>query len=244
MSDKFCLKWNDFQSNVIKSFRNLRNENEFYDVTLVSDDKVQLAAHKVVLSACSEYFKSILNQNKHSHPMLCLQGLSSQEMNHVLDYIYNGEVEVCQDNLDRFLQVANRFQLEGLIGNEDAPDLSKTEEIILEDDELLVEPKTKKLSEIKFKRDTQSSNNILSVNGSGMADGAEIDQKIKEMLQRQEDGYLCKTCGKMSSKKSNAYEHAETHIDGLSVPCHICEKSFRSRLCRRKHMSRVHRCSN
>ena len=60
MEEKFYLKWNEFQENTIKTFSNLRQEDAFFDVTLVSDDQRQMMAHKVVLSACSEYFKDIL----------------------------------------------------------------------------------------------------------------------------------------------------------------------------------------
>ena len=66
MSDKLCLKWNDFDSNVCKSFGKLRNEEYLHDVTLVGDDHTQLSAHKLVLSACSEYFKEVFKRNKHS----------------------------------------------------------------------------------------------------------------------------------------------------------------------------------
>ena len=62
MSEKFCLRYNDFQSNVSKSFSTLRNEDLYYDVTLVSDDQKQVPAHKLILSACSEYFRNILKQ--------------------------------------------------------------------------------------------------------------------------------------------------------------------------------------
>ena len=135
MSDNFCLKWNDFQSNAARAFSNLRKEDDFYDVTLVSDDRIHVSAHKLVLSACSEYFKSILKQNKHSNPMLCLQGINSNEMNNVLNYIYNGEVEVSQDNLDRFLELAQRFKLEGLNMNESS-NLVKKVEANLEENEV------------------------------------------------------------------------------------------------------------
>ena len=37
MSEKFSLKWNDFQTNVANSFRKLKNEDDIYDVTLLSD---------------------------------------------------------------------------------------------------------------------------------------------------------------------------------------------------------------
>ena len=115
MAEKFCLKWNDFHQNITKTFSNLRSEEDFFDVTLVSDDNRQLSAHKVVLSSCSEYFKNILNQNKHSHPLLCLANTSFEEMSQIMDYIYFGEVNLYQDDVDRFVQVAQRFKIKGLV---------------------------------------------------------------------------------------------------------------------------------
>ena len=53
--EKFCLKWNDFYSNVSKAFGLFRNEDYLHDVTLVSDDHKQVSAHKLVLFPCSEY---------------------------------------------------------------------------------------------------------------------------------------------------------------------------------------------
>ena len=76
MTEKFCLKWNDFQSNVTAAFSQLRNITHYQDVTLVSDDFTQVSAHRVVLSACSDYFNRILSQNTHSHPLLCLDGIN------------------------------------------------------------------------------------------------------------------------------------------------------------------------
>ena len=103
MSEKFCLKWNDFEANVSSYFGLLQNEDYLHDVTIVTDDNEQIAAHKLVLSACSEYFKNIFRKNKHSNPLLCLEGVSSNDVNNVMDYIYNGEVQIFQDDLDRFL---------------------------------------------------------------------------------------------------------------------------------------------
>ena len=115
LKENFSLKWNDFQANVCRSFSSLRGDNIFYDVTLVSDDQYQISAHKLVLSACSGYFKKILSQNNHSNPLLCLEGVSYADIQHVLDYIYLGEVQINQDQMDRFIYVAQRFQLDGLL---------------------------------------------------------------------------------------------------------------------------------
>ena len=117
MDENFYLRWNDFQSNVPKYFQKLRNENDFFDVTLVSDDQKQISAHKVVLSSCSEYFKNILKQNKHPHPLLCLEGINFKDLNNILDYIYHGEIKLYQRDLHSFIAIAERLKLEGLISN-------------------------------------------------------------------------------------------------------------------------------
>ena len=89
MGEKFSLKWNDFNSNVSKSFSLFRNEEYLQDVTLVTDDNKQVSAHKLVLSASSEYFKNIFQSNKHSHPLLCLGGISSNDLNNIFSDLDN-----------------------------------------------------------------------------------------------------------------------------------------------------------
>ena len=68
MSEKLCLKWNDFQENVNAAFGNLREDTEFSDVTLACEDGQQLEAHKVILAASSPFFQNLLKRNKHPHP--------------------------------------------------------------------------------------------------------------------------------------------------------------------------------
>ena len=103
MVDKFSLKWNNFHSNISKSFEVLRNEEYLHDVTLVGDDYKPILAHKLVLSACSKYFQNLfkMNQNElQKQPLLCLCGMTSEDINKVLDYIYYGEVQVYQEQID------------------------------------------------------------------------------------------------------------------------------------------------
>ena len=47
-SEKFCLKWNDFESNISVAFRELREDKDFFDVTIACDDE-QISAHKVIV---------------------------------------------------------------------------------------------------------------------------------------------------------------------------------------------------
>ena len=237
MAEKFCLKWNDFQTNVTNSFRKLRTAEDFYDVTLVSDDQQQVSAHKVVLSASSEYFSNVLKSNKHSHPLLCLSGVNSKELNDILDYIYNGEIQIYQENLDSFLNIAERFKLEGLIAQESNNPMENEKFEPFEDHNII---NRIDVPEAHLKVTKTEKEKIISVLSSANYQNIEeLDQKLKEMYERQPDGkfrFRCLSCGKMTRDNRDAMEHAETHIDGLSFPCQYCDKFFRSRSALRSHI--------
>jgi len=115
-SEKFCLKWNDFESNISSAFKDIRDEKEFFDITIACEDD-QLQAHKVILSACSPFFKNVLRRNQHQHPLLYLKGVSFKDMEAVLNFMYHGEVNVAQDDLNSFLQVAEDLRVKGLTQN-------------------------------------------------------------------------------------------------------------------------------
>eukprot|EP00092_Neocalanus_flemingeri_P018881 GFUD01020449.1.p1 GENE.GFUD01020449.1~~GFUD01020449.1.p1 ORF type:complete len:280 (-),score=66.78 GFUD01020449.1:72-911(-) len=120
--EKFCLRWNNFENNISIGFRELRDDKDFFDVTLACDDK-QLQAHKVILSACSPFFRSVLKKNPHQHPLLYLKGVKYEDIFSVLNFMYHGEVNVAQEELNSFLTVAKDLQVKGLTqtGEKDQP---------------------------------------------------------------------------------------------------------------------------
>jgi len=127
-SENFCLRWNDFEANVSGAFRDLRAESDFFDVTLGCSDSNgrSLQAHKVILSACSSFFKGMLRQQAqqnpaHPHPFIYLRGVSFCDLSSVLDFMYHGEVNVAQEDLNSFLAVAEELQIKGLTNKDGEP---------------------------------------------------------------------------------------------------------------------------
>jgi len=112
-SEKFCLRWNEFEKNISGAFRELRDDKDFFDVTIACDDE-QIQAHKVILSACSPFFRSVLRRNPHQHPLLYLKGVRYSDLQYVLDFMYQGEVSVAQEELNSFLAVAEDLKVKGL----------------------------------------------------------------------------------------------------------------------------------
>jgi len=122
-SEKFCLRWNDFETNISVAFRELREEKDFFDVTLACDDS-QIQAHKVILSACSPFFRNVLRRNPHQHPLLYLKGVKYKELLSVLNFMYMGEVNVAQEELNSFLAVAEDLRVKGLTQNNSSSESS------------------------------------------------------------------------------------------------------------------------
>ena len=103
MADKFCLQWNDFQDNVKSAFGHLRDSTDFADVTLACEDGQQIEAHKVILAASSPFFQRILKRNNHSHPLIYMKGMKTDDLTAIVDFLYYGEANVIQEKLDSFL---------------------------------------------------------------------------------------------------------------------------------------------
>ena len=113
MTEKFCLRWNDFEANISGALQELRDDKDFFDVTVACEDE-QIEAHKVILSACSPFFRSILKRNPHQHPLLYLKGIHHRELLAIVTFMYHGEVNVAQEELNSFLSVAEELHVKGL----------------------------------------------------------------------------------------------------------------------------------
>ena len=243
--EKFSLKWNDFSSNVHKSFQNLRREEDFFNITLVGDDSKHVTAHKLVLASSSEYFKNFFSNNKkyfQSHAMICLEGLNQGDLNNVLDYIYNGEIQIYQHDLDRFLGIAERLKLEGLIGGEEQfkDDDGKADPIVEKNDltvpENFVVPQNEYQMIKNVREKEKSAKPVTSVQSSDIQSLEELDQKVEESYSKASEGlYACHYCAKSFKLRGHIKEHVEIHFEGLSFPCTFCNSVLRSRKSLRLH---------
>ena len=258
VSEQFSLKWNDFQRTLSSSFKIHRNEEDFFDVTLVSDDENQVSAHKLLLSSCSTFFKSILRKSSNPHPIIYLSGIDSENLNMVIDYIYHGEVQIYQDQLDIFLGVARKLKIEGLLSS------NHQELIDLKKEELDVN-----LEKQNGKNLNEEDTGHININQDEFVKGsdflrdrlntkvtyhenehikfeidfsriAELDKKIEEMMIIKGGVFTCSICNKINKQKIDMRRHIETHIDGLSFPCSKCAKSFRSRKSLKRHVQIKH----
>ena len=157
------------------------------DVTLVGDDHKLISAHKIILTSSSEYFRSILTKHKHSHPLICLDGVNSQDIENAMDFIYNGTLHIFENDLDRFLQVAGKLKLEGLLKNQE-----EYESQILKNDEPLIEEENTIKS---FPSTPDSKEKIIVSISDEIPNVEELDLKLRENLLKTDGRTKCIICG-------------------------------------------------
>ena len=249
MSEKLCLQWNDFQENIKGAFGNFRDDENFNDVSLVCKDGQQVEAHKVILAASSPFFLKLLGRNKHPHPLIFMRGVKFDDLLAILDFLYRGEANVLQENLDSFLAIAEDLQLRGLMGKPDekVEDRDAAEELL--PPKLLPSSNTqidlsKVMKEERGRKVARAEGNTtVALPSQHSGDLDQLEEMVKSMMEKSENKYgnsnqkadRCKVCGK-EGMGSNIQDHIEAnHIEGIVIPCNLCEKTFRSRNALRHH---------
>ena len=253
MSEKLCLQWNDFKENTIGAFGNLRGKKEFADVTLACEDGEQVEAHKVVLAASSPFFQNLFRRNKHAHPLIYMRGLKMDDLLAILDFLYCGEANVFQDNLDVFLALAEELQITGLMKEAGAdekitkkkPD-SKREKLLLKNEDNVLKSAPPPI--LDFAEQTIEKGTEVALTSHFSGDLKDLDQKCNSMmertLRRKENGqslYKCKVCGKEEICGGLKHHIEANHLQGICIPCNFCEKTFGSRNSRANHIHGSHK---
>ncbi|XP_076637227.1 uncharacterized protein LOC143349692 isoform X2 [Colletes latitarsis] len=112
-SQQFSLRWNNYLKHITCAFDTLRTEEDLVDVTLSCEGK-RIRAHKMLLSACSTYFRDLFKENPCQHPVIIFRNVKFDDLAALVDFMYQGEVNVVQEQLASFLTTAELLAVQGL----------------------------------------------------------------------------------------------------------------------------------
>ena len=239
---------------MVTSFQEFRED--FCDVTLIGEDKQKILAHRVILAASSKFFRDILRENHHPHPIIYMKGYKEGQLDSIVGFIYHGEVSIHQEDLDDFLTLAEELQLKGLQGNE-----TEIKDVDHEFTQRLSPsnpPKAKSPAQFAKLAECWSNTDCAASDSAGPLDylqetcvepddlnkekiaintseskitttNDELDDTISSMMKLKKDGqWICKQCGKTGKTKQWITYHIEgKHIEGVSHECDQCGKLFR-----------------
>jgi len=111
--DTFCIGLDEFDTNIRTIWQNLQKEKEFCDMTLACEGKV-IQTHKVIISAISPILRNILRLNTNKYPCIYLRGVKFKELENLLNFIYQGEVCIEEEDINSFLEVGKDLQIKGM----------------------------------------------------------------------------------------------------------------------------------
>ena len=157
-----------------------------------------------------------------------------------MDYIYDGEVQLFQDDLDTFLDVAKKLKVDGLIGDdqlsehvENTQDFANESFVVKKEDQTYIEEVQKSTKTERKERRKPDQYAVSAQNN-------EAKEAVDQLVIRNEDNFECRSCGKTTKKSSDIRRHVEFHIEGLSFDCQICGNIFRSRMQLNNHRTKGH----
>ena len=252
--ENFCLKWNEFQTNVKATYQGLRQTDDYADITLVCEDGQQIKAHRIILSSSSHFFRHMLASLTHSHPLVYMRGVKHQELSNIIDFIYHGEAEVVKENLETFLAIARELGLKGMTEQVKKPQrdiYSEGERVKVKiheaaeesDKDTATEDAAVAVKAEKFE-DRDKNDFVVSeveaLDNTTVGDNFELEEKIKSLVEKREGIWTCIQCGKFDNSRFALGRHVETHIEGFTHVCPICDKSFSTRGARKTHKRRQH----
>ena len=251
-----CLKWSSFQENISTSFENLRQTNDFSDVTLVSDDGDQIECHKVILAASSPFFEKLFKRGDHPQPLIFLRGVKKADLDAVVDFLYCGEANILQENLESFLAIAEDLQVKGLQLDKGLPGQRyerKEMPTKIDDSKPLIKNKENDVGNSKdIKHEpTENPKTVDGGNTSLVSDPLQIHkEKVRSLMIKSEKyisnesynlrAYSCTVCGK-EGVKTNIERHIEVHhVERVAFNCPVCDKSLKSSAGLAQHKSAAH----
>lgn len=122
MSRNYSLAWQSFSEHFQVLFRELYEDQQYSDVTLVTGDQTQFKAHKIVLSAASSVLKTIIDGNPTENPLIYLRGIGSQELESILHFIYLGEATFSYEKIEEFIRVAQDLEVKEIANGMETSD--------------------------------------------------------------------------------------------------------------------------
>ena len=110
----YNLKWDTYSDHLKSMMKELMTNEDFSDVTLVTEDKKQIKAHLHILRTFSPFFKDIFKKEKNSNQIIYLRGVQYSELESVMQFIYLGEATLNEERMDEFLAVAKSLEIKDL----------------------------------------------------------------------------------------------------------------------------------
>ena len=248
-SEKYSLTWDAYSDHLRDMMKELMMNDDFNDITLITEDKKHIKAHKNILSACSPVFKDIVKLDQSAKPLIYLKGIHFLEMESIIQFIYLGEATFYEERMNQFLDVARLLEIKELCNAE--TDTNDEEEPfpcnpVTPTDNL--EEQTIRSSHLvnQEPRDNRDKSEVVRVNGKYDCDqcGKKYTSQLGLKYHRQSahEGvkYACNQCDYQAITQSILKLHIESKHEGVKYACDQCDYQATTQGSLKRHINSKH----
>ena len=217
--ESFNFTWREFNENSCSTIRNLFEDKQFSDVTILSEDGEEMKLHRAILASSSAFFRNVLSRIKQNDPLIFIKGIQIKELQAIVRFIYLGQTEVSHEDLKSFMDAAKCLQVSGL-SDDLLPTLSATDpsekppaikrvRFSLEKNQNIVFDQTE-LNENDFVECAeleQQVENLVNQNGKTGLSSEEMQDCQKNIIDKGSIKYSCESCDQMYSRQDNLQRH-------------------------------------
>ena len=221
--EKYSLTWHTYSDHLRGMMEELMMNEDFADVTLVTEDKKQIKANASILSACSPVFKDILKKEKNSNQIMYLRGIQFPEMESIMQFIYLGEAKFYEERMSEFFAVAKSLEIKELCNT--GPNANDEP-----DDEHEPEP-----SDLLIPTEIMEEQFVLS----GQMIKQAPNERRREVVGTSNQ-YKCVQCQKTFNDSSYLRKHQRSVHEGVNYPCIHCDYQASLQQTLNRHIRAVH----
>ena len=247
--EKYSLTWQTYSDHLRSMMKELMMNEDFADVTLVTEDKKQIKANINILSACSPVFKDTLKKEKNSNQIMYLRGIQFPEMESIMQFIYLGEATFYEERMDEFLSVAKLLEIKELCNagremndepdNEPEPSVPVTptervEEKTVSSDQIIEHAPKERTSEVLG---TANTNECEQCHKS-FYDGRTLRKHQRSVHEGVK--YACDQCDHQATQQGGLKRHIQNKHEGVRYACDQCDQQFTLQNNLRQHIKNKH----
>ena len=234
--EKYNLTWHSYSDHLKSMMKDMMMNEDFSDVTLVTEDKKQIKANINILSACSPVFKDIFKRDKDANQIMYLRGIQFPEMEPIMQFIYLGEATFYEERMDEFLSVAKSLEIKELCNARPEPD----------DEPPPSHPVTENLEEetvisdqMKMQAPQEKQKRVVSVNRSYEYSGSRQLSRHKESAHLGVK-YSCNQCDYQFTQQGSLTKHIHSKHEGVKYACDQCDHQATRQDCLTVHVQSKH----
>ena len=264
--EKYTLTWQSYSDHLSEALGEMMTSSEFADVTLVTDDKQQIRAHRNILSAASPVFKNMLQlDSKNIDPVIYLRGIQHSEIESIMQFIYLGEARFYEERMSEFLMVSKNLEIKGLSTGIEKNDQTTSNEESSDHENGFAEDDTYEQPTQNFSEDVtcsepqaHSAAEPITINNTGkrkvcQTDGAKYacnqcdyqatrQDYLTTHIQSLHEGvkYACNQCDKQYSAQQSLTQHKQSKHEGIKYACKQCDQQFTRQIRLTQHIKSAH----